>query len=51
MIASAGETLSSKVDWKNSLLGFPTSVAVHCAAYSKPFTKHPGPKDSPSVVL
>lgn len=48
--ASAGGTLP-KADKKNVLLGFPTSSAVHCAAYSNPLTKHPGPNANPSLRL
>lgn len=43
--------IESKAEVKNVLFGFPTNSAVHCAAYSNPLTKQPGPNARPSFLL
>lgn len=50
MTASSGK-IASSAEVKNVLFGFPTSSALHWDEYSKPFTKHPGPKAKPSDLL
>lgn len=40
-----------KAALKNSAVGFPITSAFTLAEYSKPATKHPGPKAKPSDLL